>query len=389
MKTLLHNFGIAHFADTHLGYKQYNLDEREKDIYNALDEIGDRILEEHADIVIHSGDLFDSPRPTPQAYRAFKNFLNKVAGKAKVFAVLGDHDRPKSRGLAPHVLFEDQMQILGVGGRAQHQELRIDGQDVLVAGLSNLSRSYRPILLEELKGLSSIDLKDKLGVLALHEGIEKFLPYEGAFELSLNEVPRNFDYVAMGHLHSRIKVSMGGGELAYPGSSEIISRTEIGGWQKAGKGFYIVDFERDNVAIRDVNLECIRPQIEAKLSYSNFEIDLTELIASIKGLKKLPLIHVLVEGKNVDRQEVYQALNSSLSKVALSFRQEVSEESEVNLPELKRGAFNVNQVIQDYFKDENVAALALELWKHLRYGDSEEAKKVAEGHFDKVTGFDS
>ena len=31
---------IAHFADTHLGYKQYNLDEREKDIYDALDEIG-------------------------------------------------------------------------------------------------------------------------------------------------------------------------------------------------------------------------------------------------------------------------------------------------------------------------------------------------------------
>ena len=54
---------IAHFADTHLGYKQYNLDEREKDIYTALDDIGEKILEEHADIVIHSGDLFDSPVP--------------------------------------------------------------------------------------------------------------------------------------------------------------------------------------------------------------------------------------------------------------------------------------------------------------------------------------
>ena len=380
---------IAHFADTHLGYKQYNLDEREKDIYNALDEIGDRILEEHVDIVIQSGDLFDSPRPTPQAYRAFKDFLNKVSEKARVFAVLGDHDRPKSRGLAPHVLFEDQMQILGVGGRAQQQELRIDGKDVLVAGLSNLSRSYRPVLLEELKGLNSIRLEGKVGVLALHQAIDKFLPYEGAFELSLNEVPRNFDYVAMGHLHARIKVAMGRGELAYPGSSEIISRTEISGWQKSGKGFYIVDLDGDDVAVSDVNLECIRPQIEAKLSYSSFEADLAALTASVKGLKKLPLVHVVIEGKNVDRQEVYQALNSALAKVALSFRQEVSEEAEVNLPELKRGSFNVNQVIQDYFKDESIAALALELWKHLRYGDSEEAKKVAEDYFEKVTGTDS
>ena len=377
---------IAHFADTHLGYKQYNLDEREKDIYTALDEIGDRILEEHADIVIHSGDLFDSPRPTPQAYRAFKNFLIKVSGKARVFAVLGDHDRPKSRGVAPHVLFEDQMQILGVGGKTQHQDMRIDGKDVLVAGLSNLSRSYRPLLVEELKELGSRDLHGKVGVLALHEGIEKFLPYEGAFELYLNEIPRNFDYVAMGHLHQRIKVTLGDGELAYPGSSEIISRTEICGWKKSGKGFFVVDVDDQDVTVLDVNLECIRPQVEAKLSYSRIDADLAGLVASLKAFEKLPLVHVAVEGKNVDRQEVFQALNSALSKVALSFRQEVLEESEVNLPELRRGSFNVTQAIQEYFESESVAALALELWKHLRCGDLDEAKSVAEDYFQKVTG---
>ena len=69
---------IAHLADTHLGLKQYNLDEREKDIYDSLEEVGNKILEERADIVIHSGDLFDSPRPTPQAYLAFKRFLEKL-----------------------------------------------------------------------------------------------------------------------------------------------------------------------------------------------------------------------------------------------------------------------------------------------------------------------
>ena len=189
---------IAHLADTHLGYKQYNLDEREKDIYDSLEEIGDKILEEHADIVIHSGDLFDSPRPTPQAYRAFKKFLTKLDGKAKIFAVLGDHDRPKSRGLAPHVLFEDQMQILGVSGNAEHQSCEGDGQDVLIAGLSNLSRTYHVVLVEELKKLGALRLDGKLSVLVLHEGIDKFLPFEGAFELGLDEVPKNFDYLRWG-----------------------------------------------------------------------------------------------------------------------------------------------------------------------------------------------
>lgn len=375
---------IAHLADTHLGYKQYNLDEREKDIYDALDEIGDRILEEHADIVVHSGDLFDSPRPAPQAYRAFKKFLAKLDGKVKVFAVLGDHDRPKSRGVAPHVLFEDQMQILGVGGIAQQQNVRVGGKDILVAGLSNLSRAYRPLILEELSKLSSLQLAGKQGILLLHEGIDKFLPFEGAFELCLDEIPRNFGYVAMGHLHQRIKASFGDGELAYPGSSEIISRTEIGSWQKNGKGFYIVDLEGDDVEVKDVNLECIRPQVEAKLNYAHLESGLLELVKKFGDMAKLPLVHVVVEGKDVDRQSVHQTLTRALAGVALSFRPEVVEESELRLPEIGTGSFNVNQVIQDYFKDEKVAGLALEMWKYLGVGDSDEAQKVADEYFQKV-----
>jgi exonuclease SbcD len=39
---------IAHVADTHLGFRQYNLDEREQDIYEVMDEIADKILEERA-----------------------------------------------------------------------------------------------------------------------------------------------------------------------------------------------------------------------------------------------------------------------------------------------------------------------------------------------------
>ncbi len=373
---------LAHLADTHLGYKQYNLEEREKDIYDALEEIGDKILEEHADIVVHSGDLFDSPRPTPQAYFAFKKFLKKLDGKVKFFAVLGDHDRPKSRGVAPHVLFGDQVQVLGVSTNAEYQSVNVGGQDVLVAGLSSLSRAYRVVLVEELKKLGALQLDGKVGVLVLHEGIDKFFPFGS--ELSLDEVPRNFSYVAMGHLHARIKASFGEGELAYPGSSEIIRKDEISGWRKLGKGFYIVDLEGDDVEVRDVNLECIRPQIEAKLSCAHFEKELGDVVRLTEGMAKLPILHVRVEGKDIDRQGVHQALTEALADRTLAFRQEVVEEAELSLPELKPGSFYVNQVVRDYFKDENVAELAMEMLKHLRYGDTDEAKKVADEYFRKV-----
>jgi DNA repair exonuclease SbcCD nuclease subunit len=376
---------IAHLADTHLGYKQYNLEEREKDIYDVLDEIGDKILEEHADIVIHSGDLFDSPRPTTQAYYAFKKFLKRLDGKVEVFAVLGDHDKPKTRGMPPHRLFEDQIQILGVGGTAEHQLISVDGKEILVAGISNLSQTYRTILAEELKKLGSLKPKCDCSVLVLHEAIDKFFPFEEACEVALTDVPKNFNYYAMGHLHARIKASHGKGELTYPGSSEIIRSDEIAGWKKQGKGFYVVDIDDGEVKVINVDLERIRPQMDVKLGYAQLKKELEGLVESLAGCKKLPVVHVCVEGKEVDRQAVHQTLSEVLTDKVLTFRPTVMEESEMKLPELKPGSFNVNQVLFDYFKKKEVAQLAIEMLKYLRQGDADGAKDVANGYFHKVS----
>jgi len=379
---------IVHLADTHLGYKQYNLEEREKDIYDVLEEIGDKILEEHADIVIHSGDLFDSPRPTTQAYYAFKKFLKRLDGKVEFFAVLGDHDKPKARGMPPHKLFDDQIQTLGVAGVSEHQQISVDGKKVLIVGISHLSRAYRPILIEELKKLENLKTQVDCRVLALHEAIDKFFPFEEACEISLTELPKNFRYYAMGHLHSRIKASYGQGELAYSGSTEIMRSDEIGSWKKLGKGFFIVDIENEKVNVAEVNLERIRPQIEVKLSYAHLRDELEEFVKKIGDNEKLPVIHVRVEGKDVDRQGVHQTLSDVLTGKALTFRQVIVEESEMRLPEVKPGSFHINQVLKDYLKDEKAAQLAVEMLKYLRQGDTEGAKSVADGYFQRLKGGD-
>ena len=379
---------IVHLADTHLGYKQYNLEEREKDIYDVLEEIGDKILEEHADIVIHSGDLFDSPRPTTQAYYAFKKFLKRLDGKVEFFAVLGDHDKPKARGMPPHKLFDDQIQTLGVAGVSEHQQISVDGKKVLIVGISHLSRAYRPILIEELKKLENLKTQVDCRVLALHEAIDKFFPFEEACEISLTELPKNFRYYAMGHLHSRIKASYGQGELAYSGSTEIMRSDEIGSWKKLGKGFFIVDIENEKVNVAEVNLERIRPQIEVKLSYAHLRDELEEFVKKIGDNEKLPVIHVRVEGKDVDRQGVHQTLSDILTGKVLTFRQVIVEESEMRLPEVKPGSFHINQVLKDYLKDEKAAQLAVEMLKYLRQGDTEGAKSVADGYFQRLKGGD-
>ena len=63
---------FAHIGDTHLGYRQYNLEQREQDFYDAFNRAIDRIIEEKVDFVIHSGDLFNDGRPTIRSLKVAK-----------------------------------------------------------------------------------------------------------------------------------------------------------------------------------------------------------------------------------------------------------------------------------------------------------------------------
>jgi DNA repair exonuclease SbcCD nuclease subunit len=376
---------IAHISDTHLGYRQYNLEEREEDIYDVLEEIANKILNERVDIVIHSGDLFDSIRPPTRAYYEFKKFLNTLDGKVKVFTILGDHDTPKRREMPPHKLFDDRIEILGLGG-AEHHILNIAGEEILIAGISNLSRRYRDVLVDELKKLDSIASRYKTSILILHQAIDKFFTHEEVFELRLDEIPKNFKYYAMGHLHARVRASHGSGELGYAGSPEIMRKDEIAGWEKDGKGFYLVDIMDGEVSVVKINVESIRPQIRAKLSYANFQKEIQALANSIGKFPKLPIVHVAVEGKEIDRRSIHQALYEALAEKTLLIRQEFIEEAERELGELKTGPLNINEMLKQYLQDERIAELGFELFKLLRHDDIEEAKKVAEEYFRKVRG---
>ena len=180
----------------------------------------------------------------------------------------------------------------------------------------------------------------------------------------------------MGHLHARIKASVGDGELAYPGSSEIIRSDEISSWKKSGKGFFIVDIEGGDVKVNDVNLERIRPQIKGKINYSNLDSEVEKFVNNLNFEEKKPIVHLRVEGKEIDRQRVHEVINSAFSGKTLTLRTAIIEESQQKLPEIKPGAFNVKQVLRDYFKEEQTSKFAIELLKNLREGDSEGAKNI-------------
>jgi DNA repair exonuclease SbcCD nuclease subunit len=58
---------FLHISDTHLGYQQYNLKERERDFFNVFQEAIDKAIEKNVDFIIHTGDFFHSSRPSNES----------------------------------------------------------------------------------------------------------------------------------------------------------------------------------------------------------------------------------------------------------------------------------------------------------------------------------
>ncbi|MFL6344306.1 MAG: DNA repair exonuclease, partial [Nitrososphaeraceae archaeon] len=84
---------ISHISDIHLGYSQFNLQEREEDIYEVFEEAIDKSISEHAELVILAGDIFHTPRPNGSSIIKLANQLKKLKEKSiPVYFILGEHD---------------------------------------------------------------------------------------------------------------------------------------------------------------------------------------------------------------------------------------------------------------------------------------------------------
>lgn len=96
---------IAHISDTHLGFGAYSkldpvegINQREMDIYTAFEQAVTEILELKPDLVIHSGDLFDSVRPQNRAIDfALRQLIRLSEAGIETVLISGNHSTPKLR----------------------------------------------------------------------------------------------------------------------------------------------------------------------------------------------------------------------------------------------------------------------------------------------------
>ncbi|ALU12124.1 hypothetical protein EYM_00595 [Ignicoccus islandicus DSM 13165] len=311
---------ILHVADVHLGKRQYNLQERELDFYNAFEKSIEIALRERVDAYVVAGDLFDTPVPytSLQPLRVAVSGFRKLRERGiEVILLPGDHDKPKARGV-PSIEFVSEM----TGAKLLRSSKCIEVKGYKFCGLE----AFNPLSESELERAKSYvrTLRreaSKRAVLVAHVGVKDLMPFQSVEKEFL---PEGFLYYALGHIHKYAILEVHNTKAVYPGSLETVSRDEIP--EINNKGPVLVDLK--DLSLQKIRIE-VRPQVKVQLRASS-PIELMKELNEI--YKKVPpnsVVHLFVP-ENL-RAYVTRIVNT-LSERVLHVRIDVIKSGYANNP---------------------------------------------------------
>ena len=381
---------FAHLADSHLGYRQYGLLEREEDFYNVFEKTIDKIIESEVDFVVHSGDLFDNSRPSINALLCFQNGLARLKeAKIPIYAIAGNHDTVLRKGaLPPQKLFEKW----GLNVISQNNPCYNYG-GVLICGVPFLPKTQRRNLLERYEALAAKANDGIKSIFLSHQGIDKFLNFEDdygetAYEVSIDELPKNFDYYAMGHIHNYINQEFGKGRLVYPGSMEIWKADEYKNYLKHGKGFCIVDLNTEIPEVERVTVDLPRKFLREYIDYNELDSKLAFIRKELQDLDEKPILDLEIGNANFNPSEVYDKIYAALNDLTLMIRPKYHQkDSGVKLEGIKAGTINPRamlvEALNEKYNNQEINHLSIDLLDSLSKNNIENAKAISDTYYDE------
>ena len=314
---------FLHISDLHLGKRvnEFSMTEDQKYILKQILYIGEQ---EQTDGVLLAGDIYDKPVPSAEAVQIFDWFLTGLADRGrKVFAVSGNHDSPErvafgaqlmqGRGVYLSPVYEGD--ITGIPLQDQYGELSVYLLPFVKPALvrhalenepeARIPESYQDavrIAVERMK----IDVK-KRNLLVAHQFVtgagrcDSEEASVGGLDNVDGAVFDDFDYVALGHIHS--PQSVGRESIRYCGTPLKYSFSEA----EQIKSVTVVEMgEKGNVRISTVPLVPLRDmrkirgtylEVTAKSFYRDFDredylqVTLTDEEDVPDALQKLRIIY--------------------------------------------------------------------------------------------------
>ena len=260
---------LMHLSDLHLGklvLEQSMIDDQKY----ILNQIIDIVKKEKVDIVLIAGDVYDKSIPTIEAVNLFSNFLTKLYKlKVLIFVISGNHDSKDRLSFGNELFVDNGIYIEGIfNGNLRCETINDKYGKLNIYMLPfikpvEIKRFYPDEIIDTYEDAikcilkhSSIN-KSERNIIMVHQFVTSLgesvirsdsesISLGGIDNIDVN-LFKDFDYVAMGHIHGPQKV--GRETVRYSGSPLKYSFSEVN--QK--KSVCIIEFNSKE----DINISKI------------------------------------------------------------------------------------------------------------------------------------
>lgn len=372
---------LFHLSDLHLGKRVYAFSMLQDQRY-VLEQVCALAEKHQLDGILLSGDLYDKPIPPVEAVQLLDEFLTKMQQMGiAVYAISGNHDSAGRVDFGSRILQQQNLHICGAfDGKLYH----VSKEDAFGEIHFYLLPFLKPATVSAFReggesltyaeavkwALETMDIDTtKRNVLLAHQ----FVTWKGTAEESDSETKTlggvdemdaslffDFDYVALGHLHSPQRI--GRDTIRYGGSPLKYSFSEL----RQKKGVTLVEIqEKGNITTEFLPLEPLHPLREIKGTLA----DLLEAAEEAGGSEDYVRVILTDEGAVYDpvgRLRVYYPNLMTLEMAQRGERQEdfslQLDQEQLSGPALFAGFFEKQN---DREMSEAQKALVEKIWQDL------------------------
>lgn len=380
---------ILHTADWHLGKRLDRFSRMEEQIL-VMEEIIGIADEEHVDLILVAGDLFDNFNPGVEAVELFYKTLKRLSlnGKRPVIAISGNHDSPSlinapdplARECGIILIGHPKAEITPFGteyfnisnSKAGFIELKIESIDFPIRILhtpfaneirlkeyfgENKEEEINKVLSQTWKDLTDQFCDDSgINLLTAHlymnkRGAEILEEPEGEKPIKIgnadlifsDSIPEQIQYTALGHLHGFQNIGTKEKPVIYSSSPLCYSFSEAG----QTKYVSIIDAEPGKAVIYEKKA-LKKGRVLVRKTFTSVEDTVQWL-----GENPNTFIELTLESETFltadERRLIYQSHNGIVHLIPKVKNRELDEEQghEINLNQ------DIDILFKDYFKSKN------------------------------------
>jgi exonuclease SbcD len=328
---------ILHTSDWHLGHRLHDrsqFDEQSR----FLDWLDAFIRKEKVDILLISGDIFDSGVPATQSQKMYYDFLIRLNSSRCQHVIItgGNHDAPGTLNAPKALLAALQVQVVGKVTEEISEEvflLKVDNEQVIVAAVpylrdqdirravagesfNDLGDRYKNALVNhyaevaaycqdiKVDGIPVIGMGHLFAIGGSTSESEQSIYIGNLGDIGVADFPAIFNYLALGHLH-RPQMVAGHSHIRYSGSPVMLSFSEMG----YEKNVVLITCEAGKISsIENVFVPRFRELLRVHGSVEDCIAQLT--IISQTSYDLPPWIEAVIDNAHntkIESQEIYKA----------------------------------------------------------------------------------